>query len=481
MADGTKDGGWRWGNSYAGLPDVLHARVEPEAVGRPEWVFWNRGLAAEMGLDEGWFEDGRGLQVLAGNVVPRGCEAIAQAYAGHQFGHFTMLGDGRAVLLGEHAKPDGAVVDVALKGSGRTPFSRRGDGRAALGPMAREYLVSEAMHALGIPTTRSLAVVATGETVWREEPLAGAVLARVAASHVRVGTFEYAAALGDIDVLRALAVHTVERHFPWLRGDRHDGLLREAARRQASLVARWMGVGFVHGVMNTDNMALSGETIDYGPCAFLDVYGRGTVFSSIDRSGRYAFGNQPGIAQWNLGRLAGALLPLIGDGGERAVEIAQRVLGEFPEMYRAEWLGVMLAKLGLSGSAVGDEALVEALLEWMERTGRDFTNTFRRLDPACAGDGDADFRSWHREWRRRLDTGGRSDDLVRASMRAVNPAVIPRNHKLEEALGALTMEGDVRPAKRLLEVLVRPYEDAGEDFASPPPAGSPRHVTFCGT
>jgi serine/tyrosine/threonine adenylyltransferase len=469
-------GGWRWEGSYAGLPEALFARVVPEPVARPGWVFWNRGLAAAMGLEEGWFEDGTGLGVLAGNVVPEGCDVLAQAYAGHQFGHFTMLGDGRAVLLGEHRRPDGRVVDVALKGAGRTPYSRSGDGRAALGPMVREHVVSEAMHALGIPTTRSLAVVSTGETVWRDGPLAGAILARVAASHVRVGTFEYAAALGDEVVLRSLADHTVARHFPE-KG--YEGMLREVVRRQARLVARWMGVGFVHGVMNTDNMALSGETIDYGPCAFLDRYESGAVFSSIDRGGRYAYGNQPRIAQWNLARLAEAMLPLI--GGADAVEAASALIEGFGEEFRAAWLHVMRTKLGLRREEEGDGELVQGLFDCMEQGGMDFTNTFRGLDPASARDGDADFQAWHGEWRRRLDIEGRSDAEVLASMRAVNPAVIPRNHKLEEALEALTEGGDALPVERMLAVLANPYDDPGAEFTAPPPAGAPRHVTFCGT
>ena len=393
--------GWRLEHTYAALPPLFHARVAPTPVRQPEFVVLNAPLATALGLDPAALESGDGAAVFAGNRLPDGAQPLAQAYAGHQFGFFTGLGDGRAILLGEQVTPDGRRVDVQLKGAGPTPYSRRGDGRAALGPMLRELVVGEAMHALGIPTSRGLAVVSTGEPVYRERPLPGAVLTRVASSHLRVGTFEWAAAHRDTPALVALADYTIRRHYPDLAG--HDtpyvALFEAIAERQARLLAQWQLVGFVHGVMNTDNMALSGETLDYGPCAFLDVYDARTVFSSIDHDGRYAFGNQPGIARWNLTRLAEALLPILADDEARAVEAAQEVLRRFPERFHQHWLAGMRGKLGLSTANDGDAALADDLLAWMQQAEADYTNTFRllarRSDVEALAAADPVFGAWH--------------------------------------------------------------------------------------
>ncbi|HET9394807.1 MAG TPA: YdiU family protein, partial [Nitrospiraceae bacterium] len=410
---------------------------------------------------------------------------IAQAYAGHQFGGFTMLGDGRAILLGEHRTPSGSVVDIQLKGSGRTRFSRGGDGLAALGPMLREYIISEAMAALRIPTTRSLAVVTTGEPVYRESIRRGAILTRVASSHLRVGTFEYAARLGQ-DAVRQLVDYAVARHDPQIIDSPAKPLdfLRAVADRQASLIARWQLVGFIHGVMNTDNMALSGETIDYGPCAFMNVYHPGTVFSSIDRGGRYAYGNQAQIAQWNLARFAETLLPLFDPDPDQAISIAMEVLNDFPRRFESYWLAGMRKKLGLPGEDALDLELIQTLLDWMEQRRADFTNTFRSLSearpPEAACDQDPQFREWHSRWMGRLGPGDHSD--LFALMRSVNPAVIPRNHRVEDALRAAEDEDDFAPLDRLLRALAAPFE-IRDEFAEyrDPPEDEAGYRTFCGT
>jgi uncharacterized protein YdiU (UPF0061 family) len=419
-------------------------------------------------------------EVFAGNKIPLGAEPIAQAYAGHQFGNFTMLVDGRAILLGEHLTPSGVRLDVQLKGSGRTPFSRRGDGRAALGPMLRECIISEAMNGLGIPSTRSLAVVTTGETVNRDTALPGAVLTRLAASHIRVGTFEYVAATRNLDALRALAEHTQKRHYPDFAVENHRALLEAIIDRQAALVARWMLVGFIHGVMNTDNMALSGETIDYGPCAFMDTYDPETVFSSIDRQGRYAYGNQSRIAHWNLARLAETFVPLLDDDETRGVEIAKEILGILPERFESHWVGGMREKLGLFNAESEDLGLAGELLEIMAREQWDFTNTFRNLNPAAEA---PELGAWQAKWQARLSRQPQTIEDALARMRKSNPAVIPRNHKVEEALAAAVASGDLGPMHRLLEALANPFEDASEKehYRSPAPAGSETYQTFCGT
>ena len=452
----------------------------------PQLVILNRSLATALGLDADALDSAGGAQIFGGNALPDGSEPIAQAYAGHQFGHFTPLGDGRAILLGEQITPSGERFDIQLKGPGQTRYSRRGDGRAALGPMLREYIISEAMHALRIPTTRSLAVVTTGEPVFREDVLEGAVLTRVAASHIRVGTMQWAAAHRDVEALRALSDYTRARHYPELGdgADSHLSLLNAIIERQARLIAQWQLVGFIHGVMNTDNMALSGETIDYGPCAFMDAYDPATVFSSIDHGGRYAYGNQPPIAQWNLARLAEAMLPLVDDDRDRAVERATAAVERFAELYEREWMRGMRAKLGLFNEEADDSALIQALLDWMEKTSADFTNTFRSLatPPVAQGPANDGFEQWHRRLQARRERQAQSGTEVEALMRRHNPAVIPRNHKVEEALAAATASHDFSVMHRLLEVLARPYENGGDapEFCAPGVSGRP-YQTFCGT
>jgi len=480
---------WRFDHSYARLPDALFTRIEPAPVRSPASVIVNRALAEPLGLDADELASPLGAAWLAGNVLPPGAEPIAQAYAGHQFGHFAMLGDGRAVLLGELLAPDGRRYDLQLKGSGRTPYSRSGDGRAALGPMLREYVIGEAMHALGIPTTRALAVVRTGERIYRETPLAGAVLARVAASHIRVGTFQYAAALREPGVLDALLDHTIERHYPALAGvpRRALALLQEVIDRQCDLVLGWMRVGFIHGVMNTDNMTLSGETIDYGPCAFMDAYDPATTFSSIDHQGRYAFARQAPIAAWNLARLAEAMLGLIDEDEARAIELAQAALGRFEERFREGWLDMMRGKLGLRAREAGDADLAADLLSWMHDARADYTTTFRGLSDGFAPDearaADPGLLRWQDRWRDRIarEDGGAEAALVR--MRGFNPVYVPRNHRVEDALAAATERDDMAPLHALLEAVTRPFERrAGlEAFEGPAPASAAGYRTFCGT
>jgi uncharacterized protein YdiU (UPF0061 family) len=480
--------GWRFDNTYSRLPDVLFAPARPAAFREPRVSVLNRALADELGLDLGALSPEAAAALLAGQELPGGSRPIAQAYAGHQFGHFTMLGDGRAILVGEHRTPSGRLVDVQLKGAGRTRFSRGGDGRAALGPMLREHVISEAMAALGIPTTRSLAVVTTGEPVYRESVKRGAVLTRVAASHLRVGTFEYVAARGDGQALRVLADYAIDRHYPELAGAARKYLefFRAALDRQASLVARWQLAGFIHGVMNTDNMAVSGETIDYGPCAFMNAYRPDTVFSSIDHGGRYAYGNQPRVAQWNLARFAEALLPLLDPDQEKAVAAATEALGEYPALFERYWLAGMRGKLGLQTAEAGDAEVVGSLLDWMEKSRADFTNTFRDLSsegpPAGERYRDPDFQAWYSRWQDRLGREGRPKASAQAGMRAVNPAVIPRNHRVEEALSAAEEHDDLSALHRLLAALASPYE-AGPDLApyQEPPAADCNYRTFCGT
>jgi uncharacterized protein YdiU (UPF0061 family) len=490
MRGSIADAGWRFDNSYARLPAALHERATPVPVRSPAVLVFNEPLAADLGLDAGILR-AAGAGVFAGNELPPGAEPIAQAYAGHQFGHFTNLGDGRAILLGEQLAPDGRRVDLQLKGAGRTRYSRGGDGRAAEGPMLREYIISEAMHALGIATTRSLAVASTGEWVMRESPLPGAVLCRVAASHVRVGTFQYAAAIGVPGLLAALLDHAITRHAPEVAGadDPAVAFLDAVVERQAALVARWMHVGFVHGVMNTDNMAVSGETIDYGPCAFLDGYDRATVFSSIDRQGRYAYGNQPSIAHWNLARLAESLLPLVRGDEQAAIAVVHGVLATFPERYERQHLAGARAKLGLATEEDEDRQLFEELLGQMSETHTDFTATFAGL-AAVAGSGTIPegaevspaFRGWCSRWLERLarEPDGRMAAVAR--LRRANPVVIPRNHRVEEALAAAAA-GDLAVLERLVAVLREPFVEtsANEPYRGGPPPGCGPYRTFCGT
>ncbi len=465
----TEPASWRLEHTYTRLPEMFFTEVEPTAVKEPRMVIFNHALAAELGLPE---DD---AAIYAGNALPPGARPIAQAYAGHQFAHFTGLGDGRAILLGEQITPAGDRFDIQLKGPGPTPYSRRGDGRAALGPMLREYVISEAMHALGIPTTRSLAVVTTGEKVWRQDGgLPGAVLTRVAASHIRVGTFEWAAAHRDPAALRALAEHTRQRHYSDVEND-PAALFEAVMERQAALIAKWMLVGFIHGVMNTDNMALSGETIDYGPCAFMDAYDPATVFSSIDRNGRYAYGNQAPIAQWNLARLAEAMLPLFHEDEKQAVEVANGLIPRFEGRFKHHWLAGMRAKLGLMTEEAEDAVLIQDLLDWMKEKGADFTNTF-----AALATGRFESNEWHLRWSERLKRQAQTADEVSQLMRRSNPAFIPRNHKVEEALAAAN-GGDLNPLQRLLTVLADPFDHTAELPEFSEPSGQGSYQTFCGT
>lgn len=488
-AQETSGAGWNWDNSYARLPEILFTRQEPTPVRSPRLAILNEPLAEALGLNAEALRSEESVAAFAGNRVPEGALPLAQAYAGHQFGHFAKLGDGRALLLGEQITPRGERFDIQLKGSGRTPYSRGGDGRAALGPMLREHIISEAMHALGIPTTRSLAVATTGEAIQRETELPGAVLTRVAASHLRVGTFQYAANWGTTEDLRALADYAIHRHYPGIggEGDRYLLLFREVMKRQAALIAQWQLVGFIHGVMNTDNMAISGETIDYGPCAFMDAYDPATVFSSIDRQGRYAYGNQPNIGGWNLARLAEALLPLIHDDEEKAVEKAEDTLSEYPQLFGRHWLAGMRAKLGLFNEEAEDEALVAGLLDVMRKERADYTNVFRALTagaPEQSGlSGHPDFAAWLERWRARLGRQPESPDESRALMRRTNPAVIPRNHRVEEALEAATEREDYSVMHRLLGALACPYGHSPEqeEYAAPPEPSDLPYRTFCGT
>lgn len=479
--------GWRFDNSYARLPKLFFTRVNPTPVEAPSMIIFNDAYAKQLGLDVQPFYEESGVATLSGNQLPQGAEPIAQAYAGHQFGHFNMLGDGRAILLGEHITPANERVDIQWKGPGRTPYSRGGDGRAAIGPMLREYIMSEAMHALGIPTTRSLAVVSTGQPVFRETELPGAVLTRTAASHLRVGTFQYAANWGTFEELQTLADYAIERHFPDIADDKDRYLLflQKMMERQASLIAKWQLVGFIHGVMNTDNMAISGETIDYGPCAFMDIYHPGTVFSSIDTQGRYAYGNQPNIGGWNIARFAEALLPLLHENPDEAVRIAQEMLQQYPKLYYTQWLSGMRAKLGIFNEEVADAELVEQLLKLMQEHQADYTNAFVALtfDQQTTMHSHPDFQQWYEQWQTRLSRQANSKDAVHQLMRNSNPAIIPRNHRVEEALDAAVKRGDYLVMKQLLEVLANPFAHSAEQqaYASLPEPSNRPYRTFCGT
>jgi len=472
---------WSFDNSYAKLPPKFFTKQLPAPVRAPEMVIFNDTLAESLGVPSQ-------LEIFAGNAVPKHAEPIAQAYCGHQFGHLSVLGDGRAVLLGEHITNSGEHFDIQLKGSGRTPYSRGGDGRAALAPMLREYIISEAMHALGIPTTRSLAVVTTGETVMRQEPLQGAVLTRVAASHIRVGTFEFAAHFGSVDDIRALADYTISCHFPGNANaeNRYLTLLSEVVKRQASLIAKWQLVGFIHGVMNTDNMAVSGETIDYGPCAFMDTYDLAAVFSSIDTHGRYAYENQPKVAPWNLARFAETLLPLIHSDKQEAVRLAQAEVANFQNLYQDNWLAGMRAKLGLFCEEAEDSVLIRDLLQLMQQSKADYTNTFRALtlgkqatEPMFS---EPAFYDWHERWQTRLRRQPQTHSEVEKLMKKHNPAIIPRNHRVEEALAAAE-NGDLNMTHKLLAVLSNPYEYSAEqeEYTATPSGEFSCYKTFCGT
>ncbi len=464
-------------NSYARLPDAFFARQSPVPVRAPRMIAFNDDLAKLLRISPGDVEDM--AEAFAGNSIPEGAEPIAQLYSGHQFGQYNpQLGDGRAVLLGETVGTDGVRRDIQLKGSGPTPFSRRGDGRAWLGPVLREYVVSEAMHALGIPTTRALAAVETGETVFREAPMPGAVLTRVASSHLRVGTFQVFAARGQMDSLKRLTDYAIARHYPKAEGPM--GLLRSVRDAQAGLIAQWMSVGFIHGVMNTDNCSIAGETIDYGPCAFMDTYHPNTVYSSIDRMGRYAYSNQPDIAVWNLAQLATSLIQQM-DDKEAAVEEATEIVHAMPDLLQQNWLSRFRAKIGLATADEGDQELITDLLKRMAEGQADFTNTFRALGGGTARDQFLDpaaFDTWEKDWRARLAHEATPQEV----MAAANPAFIPRNHRIEQMIQA-AVQGDYAPFDRLNAVLARPYEDQGdaEELRRPPAENEVVHATFCGT
>lgn len=477
---------FQFDTSYFSLPDHLYTRLAPSPVAMPTLVVLNNALLAAMGLDLPTMDHHACAELFSGNDLPNNATPFCQAYAGHQFGHFTFLGDGRAHIVGEHVCPDGKRVDIAFKGSGRTPYSRRGDGRATLGPMLREYIISEAMHALGIPTTRSLAVVMTGETVVRETDLPGAILTRVASSHIRVGTFEYLANQHPDDV-GALCDYAIKRHYPEIAiGNRPLEFLKAVMARQIDLMVDWMRVGFIHGVMNTDNMLISGETIDYGPCAFMDQYAANTVFSSIDHAGRYAYANQPGIAQWNLCRLAEALLPIIHKDRVTATQLASDVINTFPRLYQMKWLAMMRAKLGLTDAMAGDDALVFALLEWMEATKADYTGIFFDLsyrdNPATALTQDTVFMAWYQQWRNRLRLNEQTFEQSQLDMRKYNPAVIPRNHQVEKALEA-ALGDDFTVFNHLMTVLSTPYihSETLYPYQQPPLPSERVYQTYCGT
>ncbi|MEQ1577232.1 MAG: protein adenylyltransferase SelO [Hyphomicrobium sp.] len=485
-------------NSYARLPERFYSRTLPTKVASPRLIRLNKDLARHLKLDTELLASPKGVEILAGNRIASGSDPLAMAYAGHQFGNFVpQLGDGRAILLGEVTGRDGERRDIQLKGSGPTPFSRRGDGRAALGPVLREYILSEAFFALGIPTTRALAAVTTGEFVYRDPPAPGAVLTRVAASHIRAGTFQYFAARGDAEAIQLLADHIIARHYPQaaLVPNRYLALLEQVIARQAALISQWMHVGFIHGVMNTDNMSIAGETIDFGPCAFIDAYHPGTVFSSIDQMGRYAYANQPRIAQWNLTRLAETLLPLLAEDKETALALAQGAINGFGGCYEAAYAGGFARKLGLlQPRPDGDVALGLDLLEKMAANEADFTLTFRGLcDAAWSADGlaatgrlfkDASaFDDWAIRWRQRLDSEGGDARARREMMRAANPAFIARNHLVEEVIAAAVNGNDFAPFEALLKVLARPFEDqpGHERFSQPPTPSQVVYQTFCGT
>jgi len=482
-------------NSYARELNGFYTACQAETVPSPTLVKFNHALAEELGLDADALETQQGAEIFSGNIVPPGAMPIAQAYAGHQFGNLSpQLGDGRALLLGEVIDRNGMRRDIQLKGSGRTPFSRRGDGKAAIGPMLREYLMGEAMYHLDIPTTRALAVVTTGENVYRETPLPGAVLTRVAASHIRIGTFVYFAVRNDVESLRRLADYTIRRHYPELIGKPYIELLRAMAARQAELIARWMCVGFIHGVMNTDNVALSGETIDYGPCAFMDHFDPATVFSSIDERGRYAFGKQPVIAQWNLARFAETLLPLVDDDSDRAISIATEALETFPEQFAKAWSAMARRKLGLVRSEADDATLVQDFLNAMQAGRADYTLAWRYLADAAESDPErlrsvfgsdtTKLDEWLPRWLARLARENKPAAEIAADMRRVNPYVIPRNHLVEEALEAATINNDLAPFNQLLDVLSDPYteREAAHPYAIPATSEQTAgYRTFCGT
>lgn len=475
-------------NTYIKLPSKFFTTQYPEKVREPKVVALNKTLAKSIGIDVSFLESEEGANFLSGNKILDGTAPIAQAYAGHQFGYFTILGDGRAVLLGEYITKDEERVDIQLKGSGRTPYSRGGDGKASLGPMLREYIISEGMYALGIPTTRSLAVVTTGEDVLREDFLPGAILARIAKSHLRVGTFQFVSSLGNKEYLNELADYTLDRHFKGsYKGNPYEYLLNEVVKRQAELISKWQLVGFIHGVMNTDNMSIAGETIDYGPCAFMDIYDPSTVFSSIDLNGRYAYENQPGIGGWNLARFAESILPLLDDDKDKAIEIANRALDRYNQLYLNNWYSGMRKKLGLFNEEEVDKDLIEGLLSIMLKYKADYTNTFYNLTIGKFTSMDIfymdEFKRWYTLWNERLSRQDEGKDEVKKLMEENNPTVIPRNHRVEEAIEAAVNRNDYSVMENLIAVLKNPYDysSVNEEYTKLPKNIDKGYKTYCGT
>lgn len=485
----SKEARFKLENSYANLSSIFFTIQNPEHVPSPHLEVLNYSLAEKLGLDAKVLQSKEGVEILSGNKTLEGFTPISQAYAGHQFGYFTILGDGRAVLIGEHITPEGEKVDIQLKGAGKTPYSRGGDGKSSLGPMLREYIISEGMNGLGIPTTRSLAVVSTGENIIREGLMKGAILTRVAKSHIRVGTFEYAAKFGSVEEIRELADYTIERHFKELINEENKYLLllREVVKHQAHLIAKWQLVGFIHGVMNTDNMAISGETIDYGPCAFMDNYDPETVFSSIDVNGRYAYGNQPKIAAWNLARFAESLLSILHNDKNESVKLAQNEISKFVTLYNENYLSGMRAKLGIFNEEENDEILINQLLNIMKKYNADYTNTFRSLTMDKTEDtelyGKEEFNNWYKMWQERLIRQKESKELSRELMRNNNPSVIPRNHRVEEALEAAVKNNDYTVMRKLLDAITKPYDYSikNDYYVTVPKTSCGTYKTYCGT
>jgi len=478
---------WNFDNTYFNLPSVFRENIKPIPVKKPELILFNKNLAENLNLDFSNSNKQELSELFSGNSLPEGSNSLAQAYAGHQFGNFTMLGDGRAVLIGEHLSRDNKRYDIQFKGSGKTAFSRNGDGRAALGPMLREYIISEAMNGLKIPTTRSLAVVKTGEDVIREISFPGAILTRVASSHIRVGTFQFIAARQKKDELELLLNYVIDRHYPNIKDSQNKvtEFLNIVLEKQVNLVVNWMRVGFIHGVMNTDNMSISGETIDYGPCAFMDTYDPKTVFSSIDQMGRYAYCNQPIITKWNLSRFAECLIPLIDKNQEKAIELATEIINSFEKKYEEKWLNMMRDKLGLFGAEDKDKFLILDLLTWMHQKKMDYTNTFCHLMNEKIEKNknyeDEDFQNWKKRWNERLKTNNNTPEKYLKLMKTVNPLVIPRNHKVEEALEAVE-KNNLDHITRLIDILKEPYNQKKNilDYQVPSPSNK-KYQTFCGT
>jgi len=477
---------WQFNHSYTKLPKDFFVEQLPVKVSNPKLILLNEPLLKSLGLDKEALSREAWGNIFSGNELPEKAHPIAEAYAGHQFGHFAILGDGRAVLLGEHVNPDGDHFDIQFKGSGQTPYSRRGDGRAALGPMLREFIISEAMFALKIPTTRSLAVVTTGESVMRDEVLPGAILTRVAKSHIRVGTFQFASTLNDTNKLKALADYTIDRHYPECKAKENPYLafLNAVIERQALLLSQWMHVGFIHGVMNTDNMSISGETIDYGPCAFMDRYHPETVFSSIDRHGRYAYANQPPIAQWNLARFAETLIPLIDQNTDKSIELASQSVNNFSDQFQTAWLKGMRQKLGLFNEEASDIELINELLVLMQKNKADYTLTFRHLSSdAILKDAifkDTSFKVWYKNWLHCIQKQKESEETSRLKILKHNPAVIPRNYLVEKALSLAVADQDYKFLNDFIAALLKPYEDS-QVFSEPPIEEDKSYKTFCGT